>query len=227
MSEDVVVETLNEADVAKFLTENPTFFLKQEQLLADMFLPHASGEAVSLLERQVSILRERNIEARKRLSDILEQGQRNDVLFQKTRGLILALLETKNINDLARCLIEYCEQEFQVDAVSFTLIANADTHKATACQVLAENEIKLVMSSLLSSKEAMSGVFREEELKLMFADKSASLQSAAIMPVRANNTTLAFISLGSQDAHYFQTGIDTLFLGFIADVLARLLPKYC
>jgi hypothetical protein len=209
------------------LAENPSFFLKHQQLLADMFLPHESGKAVSLLERQVSLLRERNIETRKRLNEMLEQGQANDVLFKKTRGLILSLLDAKHINQLSEKLTDYCQNEFQVDAVQFTLIANENTHKASVCQVLAETEVQLQMSDVLSRDEALSGVFRQQELDMLFAKNSSGIASAVVMPVRLNEKTLAFIALGSDDANYFTSSMDTLFLGFIADVLAKLLPKYC
>jgi hypothetical protein len=228
MVEDVISKpTLAAEDVSRYLAANPSFFLKHQQLLADMFLPHESGKAVSLLERQVSLLRERNIETRKRLSDMLEQGQANDVLFNKTRGLILNLLDAKHINQLSENLIDYCQNEFQVDAVQFTLIANENTHKVSACQVLAEAEIQRQMGEVLNRDEALSGVFRQQELDMMFAQKSADVASAVVMPIRANNKTIAFIALGSEDANYFKSSMDTLFLGFIADVLAKLLPKYC
>ncbi len=230
MSDEVVANPvasgLSEEQVSEYLTQNPTFFLQHENVLADMFLPHASGEAVSLLERQVSLLRERNIETRKRLSEMLEQGQRNDVLFQKTRALILALLETRSMNDLAGELKRYCIDEFQVDAAELTLVANDQTHKVNQCQVLAEKEIEMAMPMLLKSKEAISGVFRTEELELLFAKSINGIESASAMPIIFENKLVAVLSLGSQDAAYFSNGMDTLFLSFIADVLARLLPKY-
>ncbi len=228
MTDDVSsVQELEASDVSRYLSENPTFFLKHQQLLADMFLPHESGQAVSLLERQVNLLRERNIETRKRLSELLEQGQANDVLFKKTRGLILDLLASKNINDLSHKLTAYCLQEFQVDAAQFTLIANEHTHKVTHGQVLAEAEIKLTMVNLLTRSEPWSGVFRAEELAVLFGDKLNDSASAIVMPVRLNNKALGFIALGSQDVNYFTSSMDTLFLSFIAEVLAQLLPKYC
>ena len=225
----MTTQELSAADVSRYLTENPTFFLKHEQLLADMFLPHASGKAVSLLERQVNLLRERNIETRTRLAEMLDQGQANDVLFKKTRGLILDILDAKQINDLAQKLMNYCLNEFQVDAAQFTLIANENTHKASSCQVLAEAEVKLTMPSILEREAAWSGVFRKDELSLLFAHGAAEklIASAIVMPIRLSDKTLAFIALGSQDANYFKSGMDTLFLSFIADVLAKLLPKYC
>lgn len=221
------IQELDADAVSRYLQENPTFFLTQQSLLENLSLPHESGKATSLLEHQIGLLRERNIETRKRLDEVLGLGAANDVLFKKTRNLILELLDTQQLNELSKKLVSYCQQEFQVDAVQFTLLANDNTHKVNTCQVLTEEEVKLGMANLLTRTDAWSGVFREAELSLLFADKSEGVASAVVMPIRQSGKIFGFIALGSYDAHYFQSGMDTIFLSFIADVLAKLLPKYC
>jgi len=84
---------LSAEDVAEYLKANPDFFANRDSLLADMTVPHESGKAVSLLERQVKILRERSIESRHTLNSLLENARYNDQLFNVTRSLILMLLE--------------------------------------------------------------------------------------------------------------------------------------
>lgn len=213
-------------DVAQFLKDNPAFFLNNEALLADLYLPHASGDAVSLLERQVSILRERNIDMRKRVSELLENGQRNDALFLKTKNLVLELLKTKNINELMLRLKEYCLAEFQVDQVQCILVANENTHKVTNAAVIAEAEIELKFPAILNSEKSVSGAFREQELELLFNNNHHGVASAITQPIVANGKAIAFLSLGSFDAAHFKSGMDTLFLNFIADILCELIPRY-
>jgi hypothetical protein len=220
------ISELTGEQVASFLTENPTFFLKNEQLLTDLYLPHASGEAVSLLERQVSILRERNIDMRKRNGEMLEQGERNDVLFKKTRLLVLDLLDARSINDLATRLSAFCEKEFQVDKVDFSLVANTDTHRATQHRVLAEAEIGRSMPGLLTSRECISGTFREDELAFLFNKQQQGLKSAIVMPIYIDASIRGFLALGSNDARYFNARMDTLFLNFIGEVVARVIPRF-
>lgn len=212
--------------VTRFLTENPTFFLKHEGLLADLYLPHPSGEAVSLLERQVSILRERNMDMRKRYSDMIEQGARNDVLFQKTRALVLNLLDSKSLTDLSNRIKEYCEKEFQVDRVQFTLFANPESFRTSHCRVVPLADALRAMPGLASSPASVSGVFRQDELKFLFAGQHSGVASAIVLPIMINNKTGGMLVLGSEDSHYFKAGMDTLFLKFIGDVIARLLPRF-
>src|SRR5690625_6836720 len=79
--------------VSEYLQEHRDFFVHNEHLLADLSLPHESGPAVSLVERQVSVLRERNMDVRHRLSKLLDNARENDKLFDKTKRLVLALIE--------------------------------------------------------------------------------------------------------------------------------------
>ena len=217
---------LSAEQVNQYLTENPTFFLKHEHLLADLYLPHASGEAVSLLERQVSILRDRNIETRKRLNDMLEQGQRNDVLFQKTRTLVMDLLEARSLDDLNQRLTQCCANEFMVDSVQLSLIDNPDTYRSSQTRVIPVSEVENKMPLLLQHKECISGIFREEELKFLFAGRHSNTASAIALPLRTGNQLKAVLVLGSDDVHYFKAGMDTLFLNFIGDVISRVLPRF-
>ena len=63
---------LTEADVIAYMEDHPDFFIGKDDLLAGMRIPHNSGPATSLVERQLAVHRERNVELRQRLSDLLE-----------------------------------------------------------------------------------------------------------------------------------------------------------
>ena len=58
------IETLSDDDVVRYLRNHGDFFGRHPTLLTDLSLPHDSGQAISLVERQVAILRERNIDVR-------------------------------------------------------------------------------------------------------------------------------------------------------------------
>ena len=58
---------IDEDAVIAYLRSDPDFFVRQPALLSELNLPHASGRAVSLVEHQVAILRERNVDIRRRM----------------------------------------------------------------------------------------------------------------------------------------------------------------
>nr|GFB69300.1 probable diaminopimelate decarboxylase, chloroplastic [Tanacetum cinerariifolium] len=85
---DNAVPALEAEAVAAWLQQHPDFFAEHDDLLTAMRIPHQRGDTVSLVERQLKILRERNIEMRHRLSQLMDVARDNDRLFEKTRRLI-------------------------------------------------------------------------------------------------------------------------------------------
>ena len=61
---------LSEDQVREYLKENGDFLQRNPDLLDHLHVSHASGSAVSLVEKQVSVLRERNMEMRHRLTGL-------------------------------------------------------------------------------------------------------------------------------------------------------------
>jgi uncharacterized protein YigA (DUF484 family) len=76
---------VDDDDIRDFLVEHPDYLQKNPELLSLLQIPHASGAAVSLVERQVSVLRERNVDLRHRLRDLGAIARDNDQLFADTR----------------------------------------------------------------------------------------------------------------------------------------------
>ncbi|MDO6806169.1 DUF484 family protein, partial [Wenyingzhuangia sp. 1_MG-2023] len=64
----------------------------------------------------VQVHRDRNIELRQRMSDLLENARRNDQLFEKTRRLVLALIEANSWLALHTALDDSLRNDFGVNA---------------------------------------------------------------------------------------------------------------
>ena len=117
--------TLDADAVAQYLRQHPEFFVDHEELIPELRIPHLPGEAVSLVERQVKLLRERNIEMRHRLSQLMDVARDNDRLFDKTRRLVLDLLDAESLEDVISAVEDSLRHEFQVPFVSLLLFSEA------------------------------------------------------------------------------------------------------
>ena len=107
--------TLDPKDVEAFLRAHPDFLQDRPGLLAVLNLPHGGEGAVSLVERQVSVLRERNIISRQKLAELSDIGKENDRLLDATRNTILALLSGENRDSLRRIWLEQVTSTFNAD----------------------------------------------------------------------------------------------------------------
>lgn len=114
--------------VAEWLKATPGFFERHANLLAEISLKNPHGDrAISLQERQLSVLREQNQALNKRLSDMLRFGGQND----KTQSLMIAwlrdLLQAKDEEQVSQVITEGLSEIFGVELVKLTQdISTAD-----------------------------------------------------------------------------------------------------
>lgn len=209
-------------DVAAYLRANPDFFSHHRTLLGDLRLPHASGRAVSLVERQVGILRDRNMEMRKQLHELVEAARHNDTLFAKTRALTLALIECQSLAALNEVLATHMLVDFEADFVCCHLQADA-RQDIEELDHIVHHPQPPEFGGLLNADAATCTSLRTEELNAVFplAD-SEGPGSAVIIPFNERTHLLA---IGSRDAGRFNAGMDTLFVSYIADVLSLTLKR--
>ena len=109
------VNPRDEDSVMRYLRDNPDFFGRHPTLLTDLSLPHDSGQAISLVERQVAILRERNIDMRRRLTHLVGAANDNDTLFEKTRRFTLHALDCESLDAIDGVLADTLIDDFAAD----------------------------------------------------------------------------------------------------------------
>lgn len=209
--------------IAEYLRKHLGFFNEYPDLVADMQIVHDSGNAVSLVERQVSILRERNIEMRQRLGSLLDTARENDQLFAKTRRLVLALLECVDLGDLVDAIYYSFSKEFNIHYTRLILFGNhvpPSTARVESIKVAREH-----IGKRLKSSHAISGGVDIKECEFLFDEDAPNVGSAAIA-VLAYGNPIGVLAIGNQDPGFYRSSMGTLFLGYVAEVLNRLLPNY-
>ncbi len=213
--------TLNDDMVREYLQENGDFLQRNPDMLDHLHIAHASGSAVSLVEKQVSILRERNIDMRHRLKALTTNARENDKLYEETRKLVLTLLEADSTDALYEAFMSAMRDGFNVDYASMILFG--EPVEGETCRTEAPDSAKREIGALLKSRKPVCGVLRKEELAYLFPN-AGEVGSAALMPL-ANGEDQGLIAVGSADANRYTSNTGTLFLTHIADVIVRLLPR--
>lgn len=161
---------INAEDVARYLADNPEFFVEHPTLLAELQLPHDSGSAVSLVERQVSVLRDRNMDMRHRLSQLLDNARDNDRLFDKTKQLILSLLEARDLGDIIDALHYSFTKEFNIQFTRTLLFGDAEKIPGSAAQVVSIHEARENIGALLKTNRAFCGHLDDAHKRFIFGD---------------------------------------------------------
>jgi len=213
---------LTDADVMQYLQDHPDFFIGKDDLLAELRIPHNSGPATSLVERQLSVYRERNIELRQRLSDLLENARRNDQLFEKSRRLVLALVEAENWLAVQAALDDSLRKDFNVDA--WSLLHFTERNLDEPLVAIRNAETQRQIHRMFKGHRALCGQLTQTEIALLLASPQTTCRSVAAVQVRGQGNIGALV-VASEDPAYYRSSMDTLFLDYIADILALRLPQ--
>lgn len=204
-------DNLDPKAVEAFLRAHPNFLQDRPGLLAALNLPHGGEGAVSLVERQVSVLRERNIASRQKLAELSDISRENDRLLDATRNTILALLAGENRADLSRIWLHQVTDTFQAEMGALLWL---DESSGSA------REAPLA-SKLIRHGDSFSGVLRPEEMQAVFGT-DATEGSAALVAIRSGGDDIGVLGVGSHDTQRYRAEDGTLFLDYLAEVIGQL-----
>ena len=204
-------ETLDPKDVEAFLRAHPIFLQDRPGLLAVLNLPHGGEGAVSLVERQVSVLRERNITSRQKLAELSDIGRENDRLLDATRSTILALLAGENRADLTKIWLDQVTGTFKAEMGVLVWLDGVSVDAGEAP----------LASKLICQGGGFSGVLRPEEMQTVFGT-NATEGSAALVAIRSGEDDIGVLGVGSHDTQRYQAEDGTLFLEYLAEVIGQL-----
>jgi len=214
---------LSDDAIARFLREHPDYFQRNPGMLTLLELPHQAGQAVSLVERQVALLRERNIDLRKRLTQLVGAANTNDTLFDKTRSLTLALLDVETLEDLDDVIEQSLRAGFKADEVACFVCCERALPELKHVHRCASTR-ELPMLNLTQSTGTSCGPVRADEYRRLFGSSTGGESSAALVQLR-HRDLVGILAVGSRDARRFSPDMGTLFVRYIGDVLVRVLVR--
>lgn len=210
-----------EEAVSRYLGENPDFFSHHPDLLVDITIPHADTDgAVSLIERQVDVLRDQNRQLERQLRELISNARENEVLSGRLHTFARQLLCANTLDAVFHTALTDLQQAFHLDAVSIR-IARTDLAHRSAPEMVAEDDEQFMQLALLVADGApVCGGFLDQAQKdFLFGDEKVDVKSCALMPVKTENIRGIFC-LGSQDPHRFEKNMATDYLAHLGDLIA-------
>lgn len=204
-------DNLDPKAVEAFLRAHPNFLQDRPGLLAVLNLPHGGEGAVSLVERQVSVLRERNIASRQKLAELSDISRENDRLLDATRNTILALLAGENRADLSSIWLDQVTGTFKAEMGALVWLDGSSDSAEEA----------LITDKLVRQSSGFSGVLRPEEMQAVFGT-AATEGSAALVAIRSGEDHIGVLGVGSHDTQRYRPEDGTLFLDYLAEVIGQL-----
>lgn len=211
----------DENELASYLRKHPDFFSRHDYLLAELNLPHTgAGKAVSLIERQVSILREQKLELKHKIHALTDVAKSNEILLEQIQQLIINLIASPDLDTTLSLLNESLRQDFRADLVAVRLIALTNEHEQEPGFIARNDEALNAFSSLLHKAQPVCGHLKPEQREFLFSEDAHAAASGAIIPLcdPKTNECIGLIGIGSTDARRFHPEMGTAFLRHLGAV---------
>jgi uncharacterized protein YigA (DUF484 family) len=217
-------EALNDAGVAEFLQSHPDFFERNGALLAKLRLPHLreAGATVSLVERQVEVLRERNQTLERKLKDLVDVARGNDALAERIHRLTQRLIRSDSLSKTVTAVETSLREDFDARNSVMVLFMEAARHLGEHGRFLraaepADPEMKS-FESLLQSGKPRCGQIRDAQRDYLFGKDCIEIGSVALTPLGPKGA-LGLLAIGASDADRFHPGMSTEFLSRIGELV--------
>ncbi|MHB8352930.1 MAG: DUF484 family protein [Burkholderiales bacterium] len=211
--------TLNSDSVATWLKQHPEFFESHSALLADINLPHPHGtHAVSLSERQLQAMRDKNRALETRLNELIGYAGANDNTSGKVHRLALGLIGASSLSAVLDIVQHQLRDDFAVPHSAIRLWGLAQNDERVEFAPV-QSELREFVSHMETPHCGHHAVY---ETNRWFEDVAPGLRSFAMMPLR-DSITFGVLLLASPDENRFYPDMGTFYLNRIADLVGAAL----
>jgi uncharacterized protein len=205
---------MRDDEVANYLQDHPQFFEEHADLLESIILPHPyGGRTISLSERQLLALREKNKALESRLQELLAFAKDNDELQLKVHQFTCELFGAKNLDALQDVILFQLRERFAVPHAAMQLW---DVSPPSA-------EVLTFADQTLQPVCTHRAMY---DTQAWFGESAEHLRSFAYLPLRDVEQSVGLLILASEDQQRFYPEMGTLFLQRIAEICCSSLKPH-
>jgi uncharacterized protein YigA (DUF484 family) len=223
-------ELPSEQAVHDYLAAHPDFFEHNPRLLSSLNLPHSSGGTVSLVERQVSVLRQKDLKLERQLKELISVARANDVLAAKIHELTLQLMAATDLAASVLSLERAMRSGFGADQSVLVIFGDpeafTDIDAGRFFRVIGRKDPALKpFNTFLNGTGPRCGKIRDSQREFLFHEDAQEIGSAALIPI-GKGAEIGFLAVGSTDSNRFHPAMSIDFLTRLGDLIAGALKRY-
>ncbi|GAA3709272.1 DUF484 family protein [Oceanisphaera sediminis] len=209
---------LNDSQIADYLAARPHFFDRHRTLLEQLRLPHEQRGSVSLVEVKLDRQRQRIHELEDEITGLMTVAGENERIFRVYMDLIPRLFECTSISELERLMCRTLQEQLRISALRLVL----DPRTYPSEQSSAGEQLERLYRERMASQDVYLGRLGKDEKSRLFQD--AMVNSCALIRL-GKQGEMGLLAFGSIDSGHYRSGMDTLLIRQLADILALLLPR--
>lgn len=217
-----------EETVASYLQRNPDFFERHHAVLARLRLPHVrGGSTISLVERQIEVLREKQAALENKLAELVRVARANDAIVERLHHFTRRLLREVPREQALAHIEAGLREDFDAFHAVLVLIGEPSPPAASPRFVrsVALNDPNLKsFETLFSSGKPRCGQARDSQREFLFGPEGLEMGSVALVPL-GEKGSVGLLALGSTDRDRFHPAMSTEFLARMAELIADSLSR--
>ncbi len=219
---------LGDGLVAEYLEAHPEFFERNPALVQRLRIPdgRGSGTTVSLLEKQVDVLRDRNRTLERKLAEFIQVARDNDQLAGRIHRLTTRLVHARGIDHVVDAVEASMREDFDVQRCVLVLFRDDDAlaaRESPFIRLTGRESVEIRgFQSLLSADKPRCGQVRDSHRDYLFGEGSVDIGSVALVPLGPGGS-LGLLACGSTDMQRFNPTVSTDFLARIGELITAAL----
>jgi uncharacterized protein YigA (DUF484 family) len=210
-------------EVAQYLQDHPQFFEEHAELMSHMVIPHPhGGRTISITERQMLSLRDKNKQLEVKMNELLQFGEENDSISEKMHRLGVAMIAAASFQSVLHTLNFHLRDDFSIPHVALRLWNRPDSAEELPEFAEVSAELQAFAETL---GQPYCGSTSGFETSSWFGEASRQIRSQALIAMRNGGGTIGMIALGSEDAQRFYAGMGTLYLERLGEMASAALAR--
>jgi uncharacterized protein len=220
----------DEERIERYLALNPDFFERHQALLGRMRLPHMrTGSTVSLVERQVEVLRDQKTDADRRLAEFVAVARANDQLAERIHRFTRRMLRAPTALTALAALEASLREDFDAFHSVLLLTSRVTALEGTELEpflrkLQADDANMRTFEALLATGKPRCGQVRDTQRDFLFGPEASSIGSVALVPL-GEAGSLGLLALGSAERERFHPGMSTEFLKRMGELITDALSR--
>jgi uncharacterized protein YigA (DUF484 family) len=218
--------SLDEDKVLEHLLANPEFFERHPGVLARIKLPHQRGSAaVSLVERQVLVLREKHEGLEQKLRELIDNGRANDAIAERMHRLTRRLLRARDFGAVVAALETSLREDFGasrwVILITDPSLAGLGTEATQHLRAVPRGSPELrIFEAFFESARPRSGQIRDTQREYLFGADGSQVGSTVLIPL-GERAALGLLAIASHDTERYLPTMSTDFLVRIGEIVSE------
>ena len=210
-------------EVVRYLQENPQFFEEHAEFFSHIVIPHPhGGRTISITERQMLSLRDKNRQLEGKMGELLQFGEENDVISEKMHRLAVVMISAATFQAVIHTLNFHLRDDFSIPHFALRLWDRPDS----AAELTEFAEVGEELQSFAETlTQPYCGSTSGFETSSWFGEASRHIRSQALIALRTGGGTIGMIALGSEDGQRFYAGMGTLYLERLGEMASAALAR--